>query len=93
MDVYQIGSHVFTCSVQMNHPMDDQENFVIGGEYRYRRNFALRGGYNTGADENRLSFGAGLAFMLFGKAVKIDYSYADFNHLTMTQQFTFGFEF
>jgi len=93
MDVYKIGHHVFTAAMQMNHPMDDQENFVLGAEYRFRRIFALRTGYNTNADENRWSFGAGAALTLFGKELKLDYSYADFNHISMTQQFTFGFEF
>ncbi len=93
MDVYKIGSHVFTGSVQMDHPMDDQENFVLGSEYRWRNMFSLRAGYRGNYDENRWTFGAGTHFTLYGKAVKIDYAYADFNNFTMSQQITFGFEF
>ncbi|NIA28543.1 MAG: PorV/PorQ family protein [Actinobacteria bacterium] len=93
MDVYHSGHHVFTAAMQMNHPMDDQENFVIGSEYRYRGMFALRGGYLSNMDENKWTFGGGAKISLYGKILKLDYSYADFNHLSMTQQFTFGFEF
>jgi hypothetical protein len=93
MDVYTKGDHVFTGSVQMNHPMDDQENFVMGSEYRYRTLFALRGGYLANMDENKWTFGAGAKLHFYGKLIKIDYSYADYNHLNMTQQITFGFEF
>ena len=93
MDVYQHDAHLFTTTVQMNHPMDDQENFLLGGEYRFRSLFAFRGGYRANLDENQWTFGAGAKFILKGVLLKIDYTYADYTHLTMTQQFTFGFEF
>jgi hypothetical protein len=93
MDVYTVGQHIFTGAMQMNHPMDDQENFVMGAEYKYRRMFFLRTGYLANMDENKWTFGAGTNFSFYGKKVKLDYSYADYNHLSMTQQITFGFEF
>ncbi len=93
MDVYQSDAHRVTATVQMNHPMDDQENFLMGGEYRFRSLFAFRGGYRASSGENHWTFGAGAKFILKGAHLKIDYAYADYTHLTMTQQFTFGFEF
>jgi len=93
MDVYQRRLHRVTAAVQMNHPMDDQENFLLAGEYRFRTLFAVRGGYRTNAAENQWTFGAGARFLLKGVQLKVDYAYADFTHLTMAQQFTFGFEF
>ncbi len=93
MDVYKRNAHLFTAALQMNHPMDDQENLLFGGEYRYRSLFALRGGYRANMDENQWTFGAGAKFILKGVLLKIDYAYADYTHLAMTQQFTFGFEF
>lgn len=93
MDVYSYKRNAFTLSAQMNHPMDGQENFVMGLEYRWRDMFALRGGYLGNVEENRLTFGAGAHFSVAGKKLKIDYSYADFSHFSMTQQITFGFEF
>ncbi len=93
MDVYKFKKHALTTSVQMNHPMDDQESFVMGFEYQYRSLIYLRSGYRANTDENRWSFGTGLSLLLYGKQVKFDYSYADYQHLNMTQQLTFGFEF
>jgi len=93
MDLLTRGSHLVTGSLQMNHPMDDQENLLLGCEYRYRTLFFLRGGYRANMDENPWTFGAGAMFILKGARLKIDYAYADFEHLNMTQQFTFGFEF
>ncbi|MBN2354958.1 PorV/PorQ family protein [candidate division KSB1 bacterium] len=93
MDIYRHKKHLFIASMQMNHPMDDQENFVFGAEYGFRNLVYLRGGYRANIDENRLTFGAGAIFKVYGKRLKLDYAYADFTHLTMTQQFTFSFEF
>jgi len=93
MEVYQADAHRVTATVQMNHPMDDQENFIAGGEYRVRSLFTFRGGYRASSGENHWTFGAGAKFILKGAQLKIDYAYADYTHLTMTQQFTFGFEF
>ena len=93
MDVYRIHNHLFTGALQMNHPMDDQENFVVGSEYSFRNYFLLRLGWRTNVDENQWSYGAGLKLSVYGTKIKIDYSYADYTHLTTTQQFTFGFEF
>ncbi len=93
MDVFKFRQHVFLASAQMNHPMDDQENFVMGLEYQYRQHLFLRTGYRANMDENKWTFGAGFQMHLYGKALKFDYSYADYNHLSMTQQITFGLEF
>jgi len=93
MDVYNDKHNALTLSAQMNHPMDVQENLVMGLEYRWRELFALRAGYLGNVEENRWTFGAGAHFPVAGTKLKIDYSYADFSHFSMTQQITFGFEF
>jgi long-subunit fatty acid transport protein len=93
MDLLHRNTHLLTGSLQMNHPMDDQENLLFGCEYRYRALFFLRGGYRANMDENQWTFGAGAKFVLKGVHLKIDYAYADYTHLSMSQQFTFGFEF
>ena len=93
MDLFTHNRHVFTGAMQMNHPMDDSENLAIGLEYSWRKMFALRAGFRGNNDENKWTFGAGAHFNIYGKVVKIDYSYADFESFVMTQQITFGFEF
>ena len=93
MDVYSHKRHTFTGALQMNHPMDDSENFVIGAEYSWKKMFAVRTGFNGNNEENKWTFGAGAHFHIGSTVLKIDYAYADFNHFSMTQQITFGFEF
>lgn len=93
MDLLTRPHHCLTGSLQMNHPMDDQENLLLGCEYRFRTLFFLRGGYRANMDENQWTFGAGAKFILKGVRLKLDYAYADYTHLNMSQQFTFGFEF
>ncbi|MDZ7723947.1 MAG: PorV/PorQ family protein [candidate division KSB1 bacterium] len=92
MDVYSVGEHTFTGSFQMDHPMDDAENYVIGVEYQAFEHFNLRSGYLSNSDSNNWTFGAGFRVTVFGKTAKIDYSYADYTYLSSTQQFTFRFE-
>ncbi len=93
MDVYKIKEHVLTAAIQMDHPMDDQENYLTALEYHFQNVFFTRMGYRANFEENPWTFGAGFRIAFWGKYLKIDYSYADFTNLTMTQQFTFGFEF
>ena len=93
MDVLAVRNHTFTLSVQMNHPMDDQESYVAGGEYRWSKWLALRGGFNLSNQENRFAMGAGIFVPYAGKRLKIDFSMADYTHLNMTQQLSLGIEF
>jgi hypothetical protein len=93
MDVFCCRYHNIAASMQMNHPMDDQENFVLGGEYSYHNLLKLRTGISTNDESNRWSFGAGTQISWYGKIFKFDYSYADYKYLQNTQQLTFAFEF
>jgi hypothetical protein len=93
MDAFSNNAHTVTVSFQMNHPMDDEENYLMGAEYAFLQKLMLRSGYITNADDISWTFGAGLEFALFGKSMKMDYAYADYTCLSLTQQFTFGFEF
>ncbi len=93
MDVYEYAENVFTLSIQMDHPMDDQEIYVAGLEYDFNNILQLRSGYKANFEENHWSFGGGLSVPMWGNALQIDYSYAEFTNLSMTQQFTIGFKF
>lgn len=95
MDVWETDAkdHVLTGTIQMNHPMDDAEDFIAGAEYQWRNLVALRMGYQMNSEVSPLSFGAGCKLKLAGKALKCDYSYSDYNFLNETQQITIGFEF
>ncbi|MBS1272443.1 MAG: hypothetical protein MAGBODY4_01588 [Candidatus Marinimicrobia bacterium] len=100
--VFRIGSamnlidsdyHTLTASAQLNHPVDNAENFVVGGEYLFLDYLALRSGYKMNADEGGLSFGAGLYIPMFGmETLKFDYAYTDFGRLTAVHRFAIGFD-
>ena len=93
MNVFERAHNVVTMAVQMDHPMDDQEIYVAGLEYGYLDILKLRTGYKANNEENHWSFGGGLLFPFGDYVLQIDYSYSEFNYLTMTQQFTIGFKF
>lgn len=93
MEVYQTSVNQMTVSMQMNHPMDDAETAVLGGEYQYKKFLALRGGYRFDYRDTHWTFGAGAEIPLGMVNLKVDYAYADFGRLDMTQQFSLFFKF
>ncbi|MCF7804136.1 MAG: PorV/PorQ family protein [Candidatus Marinimicrobia bacterium] len=93
MNLIETGAHVLTGSIQLNHPVDNAENFVAGGEYKFMDMLALRGGYKLNADEGGLAFGAGVEIPMIGmEKFRFDYAYTDFGRLTSVHRFAIGFE-
>ena len=78
---YQDEKNSVTTSAQLNHPNDNSENVSIGAEYQYMKTFYVRGGYKMNVDEERFSFGVGVAASLDLFAVSLDYGYAPFRNL------------
>ena len=93
MEVYENDHHQVTTSLQMNHPMDNAENAVFGGEYIFEKLFSLRGGYRFNYGDAHWTFGAGAIIPISKVRLSIDYAYADFGRLSMTQQFSLSFRF
>ena len=93
MEVIEGQEHQLTMSLQMNHPIDNAENAVLGLEYAFHHNFRLRGGHRFDYGENRWTFGAGAVLPVGRAALKLDYAYADFGRLDVSQQFTLIFQF
>ena len=93
MEVLEGKEHRLTFSLQMNHPIDNAENAVMGGEYTFLQHFKLRSGYRFSYGEGRWTFGAGAELPVAGTYLKLDYSYADFGRLDVSQQFTLFFQF
>ena len=93
MEFLEKGNHSITGSMQMNHPVDNAENVVFGTSYAFMQRFELRGGYKINFDEEKFTFGGGIRIPLAGTMLKIDYSYADFNRLQTTHQFSLSFNY
>jgi len=100
--IFRIGSAMnfidtktnrFTGSIQLNHPVDNAENVVFGGEYTFMDILALRTGYKLNSDEGGLSFGAGLKIPMIGiRNFHFDYAYTDFGRLTSVHRFAVGLD-
>jgi hypothetical protein len=91
VSVYQEGNTDWLISLQLNHPVDNAENIVIGTEVRTLRFLALRGGYKINYDEEKFSLGAGIKIPLKSYDLDIDYSYSDFGILGEAQRFSLSF--
>jgi type IX secretion system protein PorV len=93
MDVYSSEKYEIVTSLQINHPVDNAENAVIGLEFGYMKYLFLRTGYRINYDEERFTFGAGFFVPIMVTNLALDYSFKDFNNLGSTHQFSLGFSF
>ncbi|MDZ7267070.1 MAG: PorV/PorQ family protein [candidate division KSB1 bacterium] len=103
MDLYRNGSSRLVVTMQGNHPNDNVEQLAWGMEYSLKELVALRAGYRTNLELEKLdrvdepfegfSFGAGAAFGLSGVHARLDYAYSDFGFLTTAQRFSLALEF
>lgn len=93
MDFYTTDRYSVTTSFQINHPVDNAENAVLGLDFRILNDFHLRGGYRINYDEEKFTFGAGFLFNLYRTSLVLDYSCKDFDNLSSTHQFTLGFQY
>lgn len=93
MDLLDIlGEHenALLFSVDALHPRDYTERLNIGAEFVLMDMFALRAGYRYNYDEEGLTFGAGLNYMLSGLNVKIDYAYSPLQRFDAINRFSIG---
>ena len=93
LSLYQTRMTNWLVSVQLNHPVDNAENFALGTELKLMKFFFLRGGYKINYDEERYTLGTGLELPMSSYTFKIDYSYSDFGILGDAQRFSLSFWF
>ena len=77
-------------SLQLNHPVDNAEYIVTGFEYSYMKILFVRAGHKFNKYEEDLTFGIGLIVPVGPLLIRVDYGYANFNHLTDPQRFSIG---
>jgi len=83
--------HLLTIATQLNHPVDNAEYIVTGLEYSFMRMFFIRSGYKFNKNEENFTMGAGLFIPLGRFKLRVDYGYANFDHLTDPNRFSIGF--
>ncbi len=91
MDPLKSESQQLTLSMQLNHPVDNAEYIVTGLEYSFMNLFFIRTGYKFNKKEENLTFGFGLIAQVSSFKIKVDYGYANFDHLTDPKRFSIGF--
>jgi hypothetical protein len=93
MEVLDTEEYALTTSFQINHPVDNAENAVIGLDFAYLKRLHLRAGYKINYDEEKFTVGAGVNLPLSFIDITVDYAYKNFTNLGLTHQFTFDFQF
>lgn len=93
MDIFESKRHSLIVALQLNHPVDNAENISTGLEYNFAKMFFIRSGYKINKEEENLSFGAGLVIPIGGIKLRVDYAYANFNHLSDPQRLSIGIAF
>ena len=96
-DFQFLNEQRFTIAVDAAHPNDNAEYLNIGGELSFLNNLvSLRGGYKgllLEDNQEGLTLGAGLHYVLGVFAVGFDYSYQDFESLSYIHSFGVGLKF
>jgi len=82
MELMSTETQRLTGSFQLNHPVDNAENVVMGFEYLLYKSLALRAGYKINNEEEDLSFGAGFYVPIGPVSLRIDYAFTNFKHLS-----------
>ncbi len=93
MDIWETANQSLLFSIQLNHPVDNAENIATGLEYNFSKMFFLRTGYKINKEEENISFGAGVIVPIGKLKLRIDYAYANFDHLSDPQRLTMGLAF
>lgn len=88
LEPYEDEINRVTASIQLNHPNDNSENFVVGVEYAYDNLFYLRSGYKFNVDEQNYSFGAGVSLPISIANVSVDYAFSNFLKLGSVHRFS-----
>lgn len=93
MDIWETDQHLLTGSIQLNHPVDNAEYVVFGFELNLYKMLYLRSGYKLNKLEENYSLGVGLKVPVGGSAIKVDYSYSNFQHLSDPTRLSIGVTF
>ena len=82
-----------TTSFEVNQPADNERLVKAGAEWLFHGTFALRGGYNFGADALKLSAGAGFNGNFANLRGALDYAYTDGGPLGAVHRMSLGVRF
>ncbi len=81
-DLYENDQNKLIVTGQITNPSDNAEQFNVGAEYSFMKQFFVRTGYEFGVEERKIpSLGAGVELKVMNKIFKADYAYTLFERL------------
>jgi hypothetical protein len=93
MEAITTDQYTLTTAFQINHPVDNAENLVVGLDAGLMKLLHIRTGYRINYNEEKWTFGAGVNYTWMGLKTTLDYAFKDFENLSSTHQFSLGFIF
>lgn len=93
MTLFAAGPNRLLGTFQLNHPVDNSENFVAGAEYSFAGQFYIRGGMKANTDQDPWTAGAGLRLPFGRRAMSADISYTEFGLLDQVTRLSLEFSF
>lgn len=81
-DVFENDENSLVVTAQITNPSDNAEQFNVGAEYGFMKQFFVRTGYEFGIEERKIpSFGAGVELPIGNRLIRADYAYSLYERL------------
>ena len=80
-------------TVQLNHPVDNAENYLAGLRLTIYKTLSVSAAYNFGVPDMPFSFGLGLTTDKWGSGLRIDYAFKRHLYLDRIQQIQISYRF
>lgn len=93
MTLYENKSLDLLGSVQLNHPVDNSENYVMALRCTLFKTLALSAAYNIGIETMPFSMGIGLSADKWASGLRVDYAFRSHKYLKNVQQIQISYQF
>ncbi len=81
-DLIENEENSLVLTAQITNPSDNAEQFNLGAEYGFMKQFFVRTGYEFGIEERKIpSFGAGVELPFGNRIIRADYAYSLYERL------------
>lgn len=92
-DLIETDQNKLVLTGQITNPSDNAEQFNIGAEYSFMRQFFVRSGYEFGIEERKIpSLGGGIEVKVLDTVLKADYAYTLYERLGEIHRIAISFK-
>lgn len=92
MTVYENNFLDLLVTAQLNHPVDNEENYVLGINAKLADVLEIRAGYNIGT-EIPYTLGLGFTTEKWNSGLKVDYAFRPHKYLGIVNQIQISYNF